>query len=44
MRVGVNLNQSAYGSSISGYSARSELIPNTKNLIDECLKVTLGLL
>ena len=33
MRVGVNLNQTTYGSRISGYSAQSEFIPNTKNLV-----------
>jgi hypothetical protein len=42
MRVGVNLNQTTYGSSISGYSAQSEPIPNTKNLVASPLSAYLS--
>jgi len=42
MRVGVDLNQTTYGSSISGYSAQSELIPNTKNLVAALRSVSLS--
>jgi hypothetical protein len=42
MRVGVKLNQTTYGSSISGYSAQSEPIPNTNNRVASPLSASLS--